>query len=90
MTGIPDDAIRVRLAFDVLCLDCNGTGDRYTDPDGGKWICSTCLGHGTRTVVTDVEVEPSDAYGCRRLYNGSIEERRLRPGDSPLWREVQP
>ena len=41
------------LAAVVPCPDCHATG-RTSD----GFICATCNGDGTRTVVTDVEVEP--------------------------------
>ena len=64
--AIPPDAKRVVLAAVVPCgQPCP---DDYEPCDRGRHHCVTrpepcsrCRGDGTRTVVTDIEVEPDDA-----------------------------
>lgn len=61
MTPIPPDAKRVVLAAVVPCEQCLGTGTRHCGVEdcssGGEHPCTFCLSSGTRTVVTDIEVE---------------------------------
>ena len=65
MTAIPPDAKRVVLAAVVpcdatTCSDpCDGlVGSPCSDDPN---VLDRCNGDGTRTVVTDIEVEPDDA-----------------------------
>jgi hypothetical protein len=53
--AIPPDAKRVVLAAVVPCAQ------RFTECRDRAYRCEQCNGDGTRTVVTDIEVEPDDA-----------------------------
>ena len=59
--AIPPDARKVVLAAVVPCEQCKGTGVRHCGvvdcSTGGEHACTFCLSTGTRTVVTDIEVE---------------------------------
>lgn len=79
MTGIPDNAKRVRLAVDVECCDvayCAGANG-WSGPEYP--LCNGCNADGTRTVVTDVVVERVPPYFADYLPNHV---------DPVLWREV--
>lgn len=75
-----------RIAERQPCPACGGTGK---DPRVDSGQCGLCAGDGTRWVITDRRIEPSEFYGSRTLWDGSVEERRIKPGDTPLWREVR-
>lgn len=77
-TPIPPDARKVVLAAVVSC-DTTTFGKPLCEAD--CWLspneaCVDCNGDGTRTVVTDIEVEPDDAVS----------------GDTTVrvWLEVEP
>lgn len=55
--SIPTDAKRLRLAYDISCKECSGTGSAFTDSDGTKWPHRLCDGKGEITVVTNIELE---------------------------------
>lgn len=76
MTGLPADAIRYRVAADVPCRTCHGHGKLIHPIEHRPIHCNHCNGRGTRTVVTDVEVESDDAV------SGDIAIR--------VWLEVEP
>ena len=102
MTGIPDDAIRVRLAVDVPCQqgrDAMSCANWYGNDVG----CHDCHRDLTCTVVTDVEVERQIDAGGRwwgsHASRGHIPDPHSPDADGretvcstcwPLWREVQP
>ena len=54
MTPIPPDAQRYVIAAVVPC------GQGYSECRDRAYRCEGCNGDGTRTVVTDIEVEPRD------------------------------
>lgn len=54
MTPIPPDAKRYVIAAVVPC------GQGYSECRDRAYRCEGCNGDGTRTVVTDIEVEPRD------------------------------
>lgn len=70
MTPIPPDAKRYVIAAVVPC------GQGYSECRDRAYRCEGCNGDGTRSVVTDIEVEPDDAVS----------------GDTTVrvWLEVQP
>ena len=63
--AIPPDAKRVVLAAVVPCEQCKGTGVRHCGvvdcSTDGEHPCTFCLSTGTRTVVTDIEVEQRES-----------------------------
>lgn len=73
---LPDDAERYLIAAVVPCPFCVDGNVAALDEDAPV-MCHKCDGRGTRTVVTDVEVERIPL----RLLDAAAEPE-------PLWREV--
>lgn len=85
--AIPPDAKRVVLAAVVPCEQCLGTGTRHCGVEdcssGGEHPCTFCLSSGTRTIVTDIEVEPV-RHWCDEDYNHT--SKVCSPDEAMCWR----